>query len=144
MVELIKMTFFDILNIIYTNMTIIDRLIIEYNIKKYGIKNYTINSDGSIDVNGNVALGNLGLKKIPLKFRNVSGYFNCCENQLTSLEGAPISVGDNFICTFNQLTSLEGAPISVGDNFISDYSNLDYRNYIKQKKREEKLKSIGL
>jgi hypothetical protein len=47
--------------------------------KKYGIENWTINSDGSIDVDGNVNLSEKGLDKIPLKFRNVTSnfyYFN--------------------------------------------------------------------
>ena len=36
------------------------------------------------------------------------GDFSCSDNQLTSLEGAPASVGGNFNCSDNQLTSLEG------------------------------------
>ena len=36
--------------------------------KKYNITNYTINSDGSIDVDGDVNLSNRGLTKLPLKF----------------------------------------------------------------------------
>ena len=36
------------------------------------------------------------------------GYFNCFNNQLTSLEGAPSSVDGNFNCSNNQLTSLTG------------------------------------
>ena len=45
------------------------------------------------------------------------GNFGCSDNQLTSLEGAPASVGGNFYCSDNQLTSLEGAPASVGGYF---------------------------
>ena len=85
--------------------------------KKYNIKNYTINPDGSIDVDGDVYLYRKGLTKIPLKFRKVSGYFDCHDNRLTSLEGAPTSVGGDFNCNYNQITSLEGAPLSVGGNF---------------------------
>jgi hypothetical protein len=64
--------------------------------KKFGIENYTINDDGTVDVDGNVNLGNKGLTKLPLRFRNVSGYFYCHVNQLISLEGAPQKVGGNF------------------------------------------------
>ena len=53
--------------------------------QKFGIKNYIINSDGSIDVDGNVDLTDKGLTKLPLKFRNVGGYFYCGYNQLTTL-----------------------------------------------------------
>ena len=85
--------------------------------QKFGIENYTINSDGSIDVGGDVDLIDKGLTKLPLKFRNVSGDFICHSNELTSLEGAPQSVGGGFYCYYNELTSLEGAPQSVGDDF---------------------------
>jgi len=84
--------------------------------KKYGI-NYTINSDGSIDVDGEVDLYNKDLTKLPLKFGNVSGYFDCGFNKLTSLEGCPQSVGGYFSCYYNKLTSLEFCPQSVGGNF---------------------------
>ncbi len=84
--------------------------------KKYGIENYTINTDGNIDVDGNVDLYNKGLIKIPFNFNRVSGFFYCDNNQLTSLEGAPQSVGD-FYCRYNKLTNLEGAPKEVGGGF---------------------------
>ena len=45
------------------------------------------------------------------------GNFGCYDKQLTSLEGAPASVGGHFYCSDNQLTSLEGAPASVGGYF---------------------------
>jgi len=86
--------------------------------RKYRIQNYTINPDESIDVDGDVNLSSRGLKRIPLKFRNVRGYFYCNYNQLTSLEGCPQSVGGAFSCSGNQLTSLEGCPQSVGGDFL--------------------------
>jgi hypothetical protein len=86
--------------------------------EKYGIENYTINEDGSIDVDGNVNfLSSSRLKKLPLKFNNVTGYFSCSYNKLTSLEDCPKSVGDDFDCSDNKLTSLEGCPESVGGDF---------------------------
>jgi len=85
--------------------------------KKYNIKNYTINDDGSIDVDGSVFLYSKRLTKLPLKFRTVTGYFNCCNNQLTTLEGSPKEVGSYFDCSYNQLTSLEGSPKSIGGVF---------------------------
>ena len=71
---------------------------------KYNIKNYTINSDGSIDVEGNVNLYNTNLTKIPLKFNKVSGYFDISSNKLTSLEGSPREVYSYFDCSNNFLT----------------------------------------
>jgi hypothetical protein len=48
---------------------------------------------------------------------HVTDHFSCANNKLTSLEGAPSSVGGTFFCANNKLTSLEGAPSSVGGNF---------------------------
>ena len=90
---------------------------IKYLCNKYGIYNYTINTDGSIDVNGNVYLSNKKLTKLPLKFNIVSEDFFCCHNQLTSLEGSPREIGGDFSCSHNQLTSLEGGPKEVGGYF---------------------------
>jgi hypothetical protein len=90
---------------------------------KYGITNYTINSDGSIDVDGNVDLFGKSLTKLPLKFNHVSGNFNCGDNKLTSLEGCPKSVGVYFTCSYNKLTSLIGGPEKVGGNKYSCYNN---------------------
>jgi Leucine-rich repeat (LRR) protein len=92
--------------------------------KKYNIKNYTINSDGSIDVNGDVNLYNKGLTELPLVFNKVSGYFDCSNNQLTSLKGCPRWVGSSFYCTYNNLTSLEFSPDYVGNWFNCKYNQL--------------------
>jgi hypothetical protein len=86
------------------------RKYIESICKKFGIKNWTLNEDGSIDVDGNVDLYFKRLNKLPLKFRNVSGYFDCSHNNLTSLEGSPKSVSGGFNCSYNKLTSLKGCP----------------------------------
>jgi hypothetical protein len=83
----------------------------------YDIENYTINKDGLIDVYGDVHLHNKELTKLPLKFGDVTGNFNCRINQLISLEGAPKSVGGGFYCDSNKLTSLEFGPKSVGSDF---------------------------
>ena len=92
--------------------------------KEYGIENYTINSDGSIDVNGNVYLCGNNLTRLPLKFNKVSGYFSCSQNKLTSLEGSPKEVGYDFYCSINKLTSLEGCPKEIGSNFNCSYNQL--------------------
>jgi hypothetical protein len=80
--------------------------------KKY-IKNHTINSDNTVDVNGNVDLYNrLGdMKKLPVKFGKVSGSFSCGGNKLTTLEGCPKYIGGNFygdILTHHILGSVQG------------------------------------
>lgn len=110
--------------------------------KKHGITNYVINRDRSIDVHGNVDISNQNLNKLPLKFRAIIGSFDCSSNNLTSLVGAPKSVGkhqkcddDDFLfylvstmgfdCSHNKLTSLVGAPVKVGGDFDCAYNLLD-------------------
>ena len=92
--------------------------------EKYNIRNYTINDDLSIDVYGNVDIQYVTtrrsiniLDEIPIKFNKVSGYFNCSNNRLTSLENCPKYVGKMFRCDENNLTSLEHSPEFVGGSF---------------------------
>lgn len=97
--------------------------------EKYSITNYTINDDYSIDVDGYVNLYYEKLTKLPLKFRNVTGSFNCAKNKLTTLYGAPIYVGRDFNCCSNNLISLEGIPKKVINYIYCDdnqLKNLDY------------------
>mgnify|MGYP000904564787 CR=1 FL=1 len=138
--------------------------------EEYLIKNYTINTDGSIDVDGDFVLYRDGLTKLPIKFNHVSGYFYCYHNNLTTLEFAPLSVGGNFDCRFNKLTTLEGGPKSVGGDFncicnklttleggpqsvgghlkcnvnpIYDHlGDIDYKSYIKQINRDKILNEL--
>ncbi len=44
----------------------------------------------------------MNLKKIPVKFGRVRGGFDCSSNSLTSLQGAPKEVGDDFDCSTNE------------------------------------------
>jgi len=68
----------------------------------------TKNSDGTYSCSGDVDLSNLGLTKLPVKFKEVGGGFDCSDNQLTTLKGCPQKVGRSFICSGNQLTTLKG------------------------------------
>jgi len=138
--------------------------------EEYGIENYTINGDGSIDIDGDVDLWNEGLDELPLKFNHVSGDFICSINKLTTLEGAPKSVGGGFWCDYNNLTTLEFSPKSVGGSFychnnqlttlvggpqsvIVDFwffanpihdqlGDIDYKSYIKQLNRDKTLNEL--
>ena len=89
--------------------------------KKYNIENYTINSDGSIDVEGDLYLFNLKLDKLPLIFNN-SGNFSCSHNNLTTLEGCPKRVNGNFDCYGNKITSLKGSPIIIDGNLYIEHN----------------------
>jgi hypothetical protein len=73
---------------------------------------------GFVDVVGDFDCAYQSLQDFKgVRFGKVNGDFRCDNNQLTSLEGAPQSVGGDFWCGGNQLTSLEGAPQSVGGDF---------------------------
>jgi len=71
----------------------------------------------TVKVIGDVKLFNLNLTKLPINFTEVRGNFNCSDNKLTSLVGAPTKVGMDFYCSYNELTTLEGAPKEVGRDF---------------------------
>jgi len=85
---------------------------------------FTENPDGTVDIDGDVDLSALKLKKLPFQFGKVTGYFYCSSNRLTSLQGAPESVGRDFWCANNLLTSLQGAPKSVGGSFYCSNNRL--------------------
>ena len=73
---------------------------------------------------GNFYCSNNQLTSLEGAPSSVGGDFLCYDNKLTSLEGAPSSVGGDFWCSYNQLTSLEGAPSSVGGDFSCSYNKL--------------------
>ena len=82
-------------------------------------------STGLVDVDGDFYCAVQGLKDFKgVAFGHVKGYFNCYYNQLTSLDGAPKTVGGYFACDKNQLTSLEGAPKTVNGYFDCAYNQL--------------------
>ena len=87
-----------------------------------GIYDYTINSQGQIDVNGNVNLVEKNFKELPYKFGKVIGGFNVGYNpNLISLKNCPDKVGGWFACNkCTKLDSLEGCPKEVGTNFYCD------------------------
>jgi len=91
---------------------------------QYSIMKYSINPDGSIDVDGYVRIVNVDLVEFPIKFNKVSGDFYCYMNNLTSLEGGPITVGGDFSCYYNEITSLEGAPHTVVGDLICSRNKL--------------------
>jgi hypothetical protein len=92
--------------------------------KKYNIQNWSINSEGLVDVVGDVNLYMFKLTKLPLSFGYVSGDFDCPDNKLTNLEGCPLVVGGHFNCNDNKLTDLEGCPKSVGGHFYCGYNKI--------------------
>ncbi len=80
---------------------------------------------GLIDIIGSFRCTNQGLENFKgVSFGTVTGYFNCAFNRITSLEGAPRSVGGGFHCNSNDLTSLEGAPVTVGGDYNCSHNRL--------------------
>jgi hypothetical protein len=64
---------------------------------------WSINPDtGFVDVDGCIYMSNMGLNEIPLKFGELTGDFDCSDNKLISLEGAPKLVNGYFYCSYNQ------------------------------------------
>jgi len=118
----------------------------------------TLNPDGTYSCRGNVDISDMGLTKIPVRFKEVKGGFYCSNNQLKTLEGAPESVGRDFSCRNNQLNTLEGAPEKVGGDFDCFNNNLEtlegapetvggnfwceHNNLISLKGAPEKLKGV--
>lgn len=92
--------------------------------KYYRIDNYSINSDGTINVYGDVNLGGMALAKLPLRFGEVTGDFICNYNNLQSLDGCPHKVGGNFNCLQNNLTTLNKSPTVVGGSFVCAQNRL--------------------
>ena len=96
----------------------------------YKIINYTINSDNSVDVDDNVILYNKRLESIPLNFNTVNGYFECGNNNLTSLKGCPVRVGNGFYCGWNKIESLQYSPQYVENgNFSCGWNKIESLQY---------------
>jgi hypothetical protein len=110
------------------NLSVGKRVQIVKWLDSFGITNYTINDDLTIDVKGDVELDHKSLTCFPsfIKFNKVSGYFDCANNQLTSLEGCPTIVGGSFYSSRNQLISLEGCPATVGGGFYCHDNNKQF------------------
>ena len=82
------------------------------------IQNYTINSQGEIDVRGNVMLQNNLFSELPYKFGKVMGIFvlDNCKNLIT-LKNCPYYAFGFSCSSCSQLDSLEGCPKNVRGNF---------------------------
>jgi nicotinamide mononucleotide (NMN) deamidase PncC len=84
---------------------------------------WSIGEDGKVDVEGDFDCSSQRLEGFKwVSFGRVSGSFRCHDNDLTSLKGAPETVGGSFWCYNNRLTKLEGSPETVGGSFWC-YSN---------------------
>ena len=88
-------------------------------LKKCVIGSYKV-VDGLVNVEGNVDFRSSKiLDFMGIKFGKVTGHFSCYNcTDLTSLEGAPHTVGGDFTCSgCTRLASLKGAPQAVSVDF---------------------------
>lgn len=104
-----------------------DIIIQKFNVKIGG--KYEINSNGEIDVLGDVEVLYSNLTEIPLKFGKIDGNFKCSGLKLKSLKNAPEFVRYNFRCDNNFLTSLKYSPNYVGGTFDCSNNKLSNLNF---------------
>jgi hypothetical protein len=83
---------------------------------------YHILSNGHVNVDGTVRLrSDIRVKEIPVQFEEVTMFFLCDNNNLSTLVGSPKHVGQDFVCSSNPfLNSLDGAPLAAAE-FVCGY-----------------------
>ena len=87
---------------------------------------FTINDDGSLDVIGDVTfIGGLGIRKLPVVFNKITGFFRCHDKNLSSLENSPRIITKDFYCNSNQLTTLIGGPDQILGSFVCYKNKLE-------------------
>lgn len=81
---------------------------------------------GLVDVEGSFRLKNKGKYKsfMGIRFGHVTDNFVCTGISLTTLEGAPQSVGMYFDCSNNLLENLKGSPQRVEGDFLCNMNPL--------------------
>jgi hypothetical protein len=92
---------------------------------KFHIINYEINENDMVDVAGDVEFIGLNLYKIPIQFGDVSRSFNCSNNQLSTLKGCAINVGEYFNCGANKIITLKEGPKKVGGMYDCSGNRLE-------------------
>jgi hypothetical protein len=87
----------------------IGKLINRYDCKK--------EEDGSYSFGGDVNLNGLGMTELPIKFKEVVGYFIVADNKLISMKNSPETVGGIADYSNNRIISLVEAPKEIGGSF---------------------------
>lgn len=94
------------------------------------IRNYRINYDFSIDVQQDVHLAyeRCQFDKLPIRFNYVDGDFCIYGLGLTTLDGCPKTITGYFDCSDNELTSLEFGPedVPIYHCYDNKLTNLDF------------------
>ena len=89
----------------------------DINLKKLHLTDLSECDLSDVDVTGDYHCSYNNLTSLKGAPQTVGGEFYCHSNHLTSLEGAPLYITSNFSCNSNPLTSLEGIPKTVGRDF---------------------------
>ncbi len=77
------------------------------------------------ELKGNLDLSDMDLTELPdLSNIIVDGNFECRNNKLVSLKGAPLHVSGGFDCSHNQLTDLNGAPKYIAGSLDCSHNQL--------------------
>lgn len=95
------------------------------------INGYMIHDDLTVSVGNSVNLHKKNLTYFPIQFNTIYGAFDCSNNQLTSLKGAPYMVAGSFNCSENRLTSLDFTPKNISGDFacmLNPIEHFDYSN----------------
>ena len=79
----------------------------------HGVSSYTINSDGSVDVNGDLDLAGCRYNKLPVKFNKVTGDIHITKSSLKTLEGLPKVIEGDFELYGVDLDNLANGPSLV-------------------------------
>lgn len=99
-----------------------EKEIIEW-LSNFKIKKYVINKDYTVDIYDRLDLSYMELTSIPIEFNFIEGYFDCSDNNLTSLKGCPKVIKGDFFCYNNQLSNLQFSPEIVKGNIINFSKN---------------------
>lgn len=108
----------------FINESIDSKYLIEYWLKKNNDANYIINDDLSVDVDGDVNIISKKLDKIPIKYNNIKGNFDCSNNNLSTFDNFPEYVGNYMWCNQNEFISLKGFSTYIGKSLVLDENKL--------------------
>lgn len=95
-------------------------------VKDRVLRHASQDEEGRWHVPESVIISRLGWDEWYISFAYVEGDFDCSDNNLHDLHGAPDEVRyGNFDCSNNPITALEGAPHTVGGDFVCSFCNLN-------------------
>ena len=95
-------------------------------------------------IKGDLVLRGMNLTALPdLSHVVVEGDFDCSDNKLKNLKGAPRKVGGDFNCRFcHMLSSVMGAPTVLDGTFYVDRTDLMQQLYYQNGRLQKKCMSV--